>query len=72
MKLPRYCWGSQAHPNLRGLQNFNENLSVLLMLGGYALMIRADLPVSAIVVIFGLFVAATMGLLVKIHGHDQD
>jgi LPLT family lysophospholipid transporter-like MFS transporter len=54
------------------VQNFNENLCILLMLGGYALMIRADLSVDAIVVIFGLFVAATMGLLVKIHGHDQD
>jgi len=54
------------------LQNFNENLSILVMLGGYALMIKAELSVGAIVVIFGLFVAATMGLLTKIHGHDQD
>jgi LPLT family lysophospholipid transporter-like MFS transporter len=54
------------------LQNFNENLSILIMLGAYALMIRAELSINAVVVIFGLFVAASMGLLAKIHGHDQD
>jgi LPLT family lysophospholipid transporter-like MFS transporter len=54
------------------LQNFNENLCILVMLGGYALMIRAELPVGGIVVVFGLFVAGSMALLAKVHGHDQD
>lgn len=54
------------------LQNFNENTSMLLMLGAYALMLEADIPVKAIVVSFGLFIAGTMGLLCKFHGHDQD
>jgi len=54
------------------LQNFNENISVLLMLGVYALMIKAELSVNAIVIIFGLLVAAGMTVLTKIHGHDQD
>ncbi len=54
------------------LQNFNENGSILLMLGAYALMIQAELPVKAIVVVFGLFVAITMAWLYKKHGHDQD
>ncbi|MGZ8245625.1 lysophospholipid transporter LplT [Methylomagnum sp.] len=54
------------------VQNLNENLSILLMLGGYALMIRADLSVNAIVAIFGLFIAAAMAVLTKAHGHDQD
>lgn len=54
------------------VQNFNENLSILLMLGAYSLMIRAELHANTIVVVFGLFVAAAMAWLTKIHGHDQD
>lgn len=53
------------------LQNFNENGSILLMLGAYALMIQAELPVKTIVVVFGLFVASTMGWLTFKHRHDQ-
>jgi MFS family permease len=54
------------------VQNFNENLSILAMLGAYALMIKANLGVNAIVIIFGLFVSVTMAWLTKKHGHDQD
>ncbi len=54
------------------IQNFNENASILLMLGAYALMLEAELQVTTIVVLFGLFIAGAMGFLTKIHGHDQD
>jgi MFS transporter, LPLT family, lysophospholipid transporter len=54
------------------LQNFNENGSILLMLGAYALMIQAELSVKTIVIVFGLFVSFTMAWLYKKHGHDQD
>ncbi|WP_411725874.1 lysophospholipid transporter LplT [Methyloglobulus sp.] len=54
------------------LQNFNENVSILLMLGAYALMIEAELSVKTIVVVFGLFVSFTMAWLTHKHGHDQD
>jgi len=54
------------------LQNLNENLCILLMLGAYALMIDAGLSANAIVIAFGLFVSLTMAWLVKKHGHDQD
>ncbi len=54
------------------VQNFNENLSILLMLGAYALMIDAGLSVHTVVVVFGLFLAATMGWIYKKHTHDQD
>jgi len=53
------------------VQNFNENLSILAMLGAYALMIKADLGVNAIVVIFGLFVSASMVLVRVRHLHNQ-
>ena len=39
------------------VQNFNENISILVMLGVYALMIRAGLEINAIIVLFGLLVA---------------
>jgi hypothetical protein len=54
------------------VQNFNENLSILLMLGAYAIMIDTGFSVNTIVIVFGLFLSVTMGLLTKIHGHDQD
>jgi len=54
------------------VQNLNENSSILLMLGAYSLMLKAEFPIEGIVVVFGLFVAATMGWLARIHGHDQD
>lgn len=54
------------------VQNFNENLSILLMLGAYAMMIDAGFSINIIVMVFGLFISVTMALLTKKHGHDQD
>lgn len=53
------------------LQNFNENGSILLMLGAYALMIQVGLSITTIVIVFGLFIASTMGLLTYKHRHNQ-
>lgn len=53
------------------LQNFNENSSILLMLGAYALMIQAEFAVKTIVIVFGLFIAATMGYLTYRHRLDS-
>lgn len=53
-------------------QNFNENLSILLMLGAYAMMIETGFSVNTIVIVFGLFITVTMAWLAKKHGHDQD
>jgi MFS family permease len=54
------------------VQNFNENLSILLMLGAYAIMIEFGFSINTIVIVFGLFVSITMAWLTKKHGHDQD
>src|SRR5882672_9145026 len=54
------------------VQNFNENLSILVLLGVYALMIKVDLPIQAIIVAFGAFIALAMGYLTRKHWHDQD
>ncbi|HUG57660.1 MAG TPA: lysophospholipid transporter LplT [Candidimonas sp.] len=47
------------------VQNFNEQLNILLMLALYSLMLWLNLPINAIIVIFGLSVSALM--LVFIH-----
>jgi hypothetical protein len=54
------------------LQNLNENVCILLMLGAYALMLDAGLSANAVVVSFGVFVSLAMAWLTKRHGHDQD
>ncbi|MFN7835313.1 MAG: lysophospholipid transporter LplT [Burkholderiaceae bacterium] len=45
------------------VQNFNENISVLIMLGVYALLIHLDLPINAVIVLFGGFVTIAMILI---------
>jgi hypothetical protein len=54
------------------VQNFNENISIFLMLGLYALMAKLDFSIYVIIVVFGLLMAGIMSLLYKKHGHDQD
>ena len=49
------------------VQNFNENLSILVMLGVYALLIKFNFSIYTVIVLFGLFVAATMTLVRERH-----
>ena len=53
------------------VQNFNENLSILVMLGAYALMIRQGWRINTIIVTFGLFVTVVMALLYWRHGNEK-
>ena len=53
------------------VQNFNENLNILLMLALYALMIRANFAINTIIVIFGVFVSITMMMVIRLHHHNQ-
>jgi hypothetical protein len=54
------------------VQNFNENLSILSMLGNYGLMLKAGIEVDTIVIVFGLMIAGAMTWLNTRHRHDQD
>jgi len=45
------------------VQNLAENLTMLIMIGGYTLAVRAGCPVSAVAGGFGAFLAATIGVL---------
>ncbi len=49
------------------IQNFNENLSILAMLGIYALMIALNLPINTVIVLFGGFISLTMALVMRRH-----
>ncbi len=49
------------------VQNFNENLSILVMLAIYALLVWADLSISTVIILFGLFVAITMHAVRRWH-----
>ncbi len=44
------------------VQNFNQNLAVLLMLGAYALLLTAKMPAQWIIVVFGSFITFMMWL----------
>ncbi|MDR1890063.1 MAG: lysophospholipid transporter LplT [Zoogloeaceae bacterium] len=53
------------------VQNFNENLSILLMTGLYSLMLRVGLPISWAIVLFGLCVSGVMYLIHRQHLENQ-
>ena len=49
------------------VQNFNENLGILILSGAYTLMVKANLQINHIVVIFGLFVIISMSLINRLY-----
>lgn len=53
------------------VQNFSENLSILLMLALYALLVKLDLSIQVVIVLFGLSVAGTMWLVMRKHAANQ-
>lgn len=53
------------------VQNFNENTSILVMLGIYSLLIMTGLTVQEIMFIFGAFVAFAMALVILKHRINQ-
>ena len=53
------------------VQNFNENLSILIMTGLYALLIGAQLSIYVIIIVFGLFVSAAMFAVKRHHEANQ-
>jgi len=53
------------------VQNFNENISVLLMLLVYSLLIWLDASVQYVIIGFGLAVSLLMWLVIKRHNTNQ-
>jgi MFS transporter, LPLT family, lysophospholipid transporter len=54
------------------VQNFNENISIFLLVGLYALMDIFGWHLYIIIMVFGLLLAGFMAALYRRHGHDQD
>ena len=53
------------------VQNFNENLSILMMTGFYYLMVKFDLSIYWVVTMFGLFVSGLMYMIRQRHLANQ-
>jgi hypothetical protein len=53
------------------VQNFNENISVLMMLSIYSGLIWLDAPVQAVIIGFGIVVSLMMWLVIRRHAANQ-
>ncbi len=53
------------------VQNFNENIAILVMLAAYAAMIKSDLHINVIIVVFGVFVVLAMFAVILRHRYNQ-
>jgi LPLT family lysophospholipid transporter-like MFS transporter len=53
------------------VQNFNENLSILVMTFVYSELMRAQLSIFTVIALFGLFVGGTMWLVKRRHDLNQ-
>jgi LPLT family lysophospholipid transporter-like MFS transporter len=47
------------------VQNFNEQLNILGMVSIYTVLLWLDIPINAIIVVFGVMVAALMALIIR-------
>ncbi len=47
------------------VQNFNENIGILLLIGAYTMMVKHNLPIHIIVLVFGAFVSVVMGIIYR-------
>ncbi len=53
------------------VQNFNENIGILVMVGLYGAMVTMGMTVETAILMFGLFVSGTMGLVMLRHRRNH-
>lgn len=53
------------------VQNFNENIGILLLTGAYLLMVKHALSINWIVVIFGAFVSIVMSIIYRTYKNQR-
>lgn len=51
------------------VQNFNEHIGILIMLGLYLLMVKANIPINFITAAFGLFIILSMSIINRVYRH---
>ncbi len=49
------------------VQNFNENIGILVLLGIYTLMVGHNFQINTSIVIFGLFITLSMGIIYHLY-----
>lgn len=49
------------------VQNFNENIGILVLLGVYTLMVHQNFPINTIIIIFGAFVSLSMTIIYRLY-----
>ena len=49
------------------VQNFNENIGILVLLGIYTRMLHQSLPINTIIIIFGAFVSISMAIIYRLY-----
>jgi MFS transporter, LPLT family, lysophospholipid transporter len=53
------------------VQNFNEHIGILIMLGLYLLMVKANIPINLITAAFGLFIIISMSIINRVYRNIQ-
>jgi MFS family permease len=53
------------------VQNFNENIGILVMVGLYAVLLQTGFSIAIAIVVFAAFVTGTMGLVMVRHRYNQ-
>ena len=53
------------------IQNFNENIGILLLLGAYTFMVGHGVHIHWVIVTFGLFISAAMTIIWRRHRYDE-
>ncbi len=53
------------------VQNFNENIGILVLLGIYTLMVHQGLPINTIIMVFGAFVSISMAIIYQLYRNES-
>jgi MFS family permease len=53
------------------IQNFNENLGILILLGAYTFMVGNGVHIHWVIAIFGVFISVAMSVIWRRHREDQ-
>jgi len=53
------------------IQNFNENIGILVLLGAYAFMVGNGVHIHWVIVSFGLFISLAMTVIWRRHRDDE-
>lgn len=54
------------------VQNFNENIGILVLLGIYTFMVHQGLPINTIIIIFGAFVFICMAVIYQLYRNETN